>query len=314
MSRPPAQTPAQHARIAVVIVTYNSAEVLRGCLASLSAGADGAELCSVVVADNASSDDSLAIAKEHTDLPVNAVQVGYNSGYAKAINVGMGTLALDTFDAVFVMNPDCRLTPGALARLAEALDRPRCGIAVPRMTNPDGSLQPSLRRRPTLLRTAAEALVGGGRAGRIGTLGELITDRSAYETPQDVAWGTGAALLLSTAAIREIGDWDESFLLYSEETDYQLRAGDLGWKVRYVPSAVVEHIGGEAGTNPMLASLLCVNRVRLFRKRNGALASAVFFLIVALGEMVRAAAGRRTSRAAFTALVRPSRRVTSLPN
>lgn len=299
----------KNARIAVVIVTYNSADVLEGCLDSLPVGADGVRLTDVVVADNASHDDSVAIAERAAGLPVKVVQLGYNAGYAAAVNAGVAALDLTKTDAVLVANPDCRLRPGFLAALAEALERPGCGIAVPLMVNPDGSLQPSLRRRPTVLRALAEALIGGTLAGRIGTLGELVTDPRRYTTACPAEWATGAAMLVSAAAWREIGPWDESFFLYSEETEYALRAADLGWSLWFEPAAVVEHIGGDSGVNPRLAALLTVNKVRLFRRRRGRLASAAYYLAVTLGEGMRAAAGRRTSRASFAALLRPSRRV-----
>jgi GT2 family glycosyltransferase len=119
-------------------------------------------------------------------------------------------------------------------------------------------------------------------------------------------------MLLSTETIERLGPWDESFLLYSEETDYCLRAADEGLVTWYEPSAVVEHIGGEQQTNPMLAKLSVVNRVRLFRRRHNALHAAAFFAAVSAGEGVRALLGRATSRASFVALVRPSRRVREL--
>ncbi|MEV4473423.1 glycosyltransferase family 2 protein [Nonomuraea salmonea] len=300
------------ARVAIVIVTYNSAPVLGGCLDSLAAGAAGTRLAAVVVADNASKDDSLSLA-EKAELPVRPVQVGRNAGYAAAINAGIAALDLAELDAVLVLNPDCRLRPGALAALRAALDRPGTGIAVPRLVGTDGVLHHSLRRTPAVRRALAEALIGGRLAARIGTLGEMVTDPERYERPGPADWATGAAMLLSVEAIRRIGPWDESFLLYSEETDYALRAGDAGWSLWYDPSAVVEHIGGEAKTSPMLAALLTVNRVRLFRRRRGRVASAGFYLAVLLGEAMRAAAGRRTARASVVALLRPSRRLRALP-
>jgi len=302
-------------RVAIIVVTYNSSEVLAGCLDSMVNGREGVRLSHVIVADNNSRDDSLAIAQKTEDLPVQIVEVGRNAGYAAAINAGYQALPTDELDAVFVMNPDCRLRPGSLAVLAGSLEADATrGITVPQLINPDGSLQPSLRRRPSLRRTVIEALVGGRLAGRIGNLGELITDPKEYERPRAAVWATGAAMLISVVAMRQIGLWDESFLLYSEETDFALRAADLGWGLWYEPTALVEHIGGEASTNPMLASLLIVNKVRLFRMRRGALAGVVFYLAVTFGEGVRALAGRTTSKAAFWALVRPSRRVKTLAN
>ncbi|MFI7701642.1 glycosyltransferase family 2 protein [Nonomuraea sp. NPDC049480] len=299
-------------RVAVVIVTYNSAAVLEGCLDSLAEGAAGVELADVVVADNNSKDDSAAIA-ERAGPPVRLVQVGRNAGYAAAINAGIAVLDLDKLDGVYVLNPDCRLRPGSIAPLLDCLREPGRGIAVPYMVNPDGTLQPSLRRMPTLGRALAEAVVGGTLAGRVGRLGELVTDPRDYARPGAFAWATGAAMLLSPQVIREVGVWDESFLLYSEETDYCLRAADLGWTTWYEPTSVIEHIGGDSGVNPTLAALLIVNKVRLYRRRHGPVSGAAYHLAVLAGEAVRALAGRRTSRACVVALVRPSRRMTALP-
>jgi GT2 family glycosyltransferase len=295
------------ARIAVVIITFNSADVLAGCLRSLTTQAE-VDLAAVVVADNASKDDGVAIAEGMTDLPMTTVQMGRNAGYAAALNAGIATLDLRKLDAVFVMNPDCRLRPGALQPLALALREPGRAIAVPLLLNPDGSLQPSLRREPTVGRALAEAIIGGDRAGRIGTLGELVFDPREYERAGTAAWATGAAMLMSAAAIRELGPWDESFLLYSEETEYCLRAADRGWALWYEPAAVVEHIGGDSGTNPLLAALLVVNKVELFRRRRPGPVSWAYFAAVTLGEAARAAAGRATARASVGALVSRSRR------
>ena len=297
------------AHIATVVVTFNSADVLAGCLRSL-ASQSVVHLTAVVVADNASRDDSVAIAEAATDLPVRTVRLGRNAGFAAAVNAATATLDLRKLDAVFVMNPDCRLHPDALYHLARALRQPGRGIAVPRLLNPDGSLQPSLRRNPTVARALAEAVIGGDRAGRIGNLGELIVDPHKYDHPSTATWATGAAMLISAGAMRDLGGWDESFLLYSEETEYCLRAAERGWALWYEPAAVVEHIGGESDTNPTLYALMVNNKVRLFRRRRGVPAGFVYYLAVVLGEVIRAAAGRRTSREAVIALLKPSRRRT----
>lgn len=296
--------------IAVVVVTYNSASVLKDCLLSLADGCRGVHLAQVLIADNASTDDSATIAESVAGLPVQVVQLGRNAGYAAAINAALRELDSTALDAVLVLNPDTRLLPGAVTVLVNGLRASRHGISVPRLINPDGSLQPSLRRSPTVRRALAEAIIGGNRAGR---LGELITDPEHYRRPGPAVWATGAAMLISTAAISDIGPWDESFLLYGEEVEYALRAADRGWIMWYEPDAVVEHIGGESGTNPMLSALLTVNRVRLFRKRHGAVAGTVYFVVVTIGEVIRAMAGRPTARANAVALLRPSRRMRELP-
>jgi len=302
-SRPDPDAPA----VAVVIVTYNSADVLGDCLRSL-AGSQGIDLSAVVVADNASRDSSVATAEAATDLPIQTVQLGRNAGYAAAINAGVAVLETGKLRAVFAMNPDCRVRPDTLRRLTDALRQPGRGIAVPLMVNPDGSLQPSLRRMPTVTRAVAEAILGGNLAGRVGSLGELVTDPRKYEKAGPAAWATGAAILMSVEAMTELGPWDESFLLYSEETEYAMRAADRGWTLWYEPSAVIEHIGGESNTNPMLSALLVTNKVDLFRRRHSRPRSWAYFLAVFSGEAARAVAGRRTAKATVMALVRRSRR------
>jgi GT2 family glycosyltransferase len=299
--------------VAVVLVTYNSADVLDDCLTSLPDGAKGVTLRDVLVVDNNSKDDTVVLAETAANLglPVRVVQLGRNAGYAAAINAGVAALAADPPDAVLILNPDCRLRVGSMAALAASLNGRR-GIAVPRLVFPDGSLQPSLRRNPTVLNAFGEAVLGA-RAGRTKRFGELVSAPEDYEHPGPAVWATGAAMLVSWSVSAEVGPWDESFLLYSEETDFTLRAADRGWTCWYEPASVMEHLNGESGTSPMLWALQTVNRVVLFRRRNGAVRSGLYWFVVTAGQAVRALAGRRTARLALWWLLRPSARITVLP-
>ncbi|HEU5035710.1 MAG TPA: glycosyltransferase family 2 protein [Nocardioides sp.] len=299
-------------RVAVLVITYNSADDLPSCLASLrDGGADGVELTDVVVVDNASSDASTEIAKATDGLPVTVVQLLENAGYAAGVNAGIDSLRGRPPEAVLLLNPDCRVRPGALATLARALQVPGRGVAAPRLVNLDGTLQPSLRRVPTLLGIFAEAILGGRIADRLG-LGELMFGEEPHANAGTAAWVTGAALLMAWRLLESVGPWDESFLLYSEETEFLLRAADHGWSTWYEPAAVIEHKGGESGTRPGLAALLTVNRVRLFARRNGATGGRIYGAALLLGMLIRAAVGQRTARASAVALALPSRRITSL--
>jgi N-acetylglucosaminyl-diphospho-decaprenol L-rhamnosyltransferase len=299
--------------IAVVIVTYNSGDQLGTCLDSLAAGCKGVDLVDVVVADNLSTDNTIEVAEQSRDVPVRVVQLGRNAGYAAGINAAVDSLTGEV-DAYLVLNPDITVHPGAVAPLATALDEGARAIVFPRLNNTDGTLQPSLRRRPTLTRAVTEAVVGGRIASRLGGLGELITEPGPYRQPGHVAWATGAAMLISMTASRDVGPWDESFLLYGEETEFALRALDRGWQLWYEPASVMEHVGGQQTvTNPSLFALLTINRVVLYRRTHGPVASAAYHAAVTLGEIRRAASGRSNARAALNALARPSKRLTSLP-
>lgn len=297
--------------VAAVLVTWNSAAVIERALRSLPAGAEGVALERVVVVDNASADETVALARAARP-DVTVVQTGANLGYAAGVNAGIRAAA--GADAVLVLNPDTALRPGSLTPLVVALDRPGVGIAVPRLVAPDGRLAPSLRREPSLRTAAGEAVLGGRRAGRLPGWGELVLDPVRYERPGAADWATGAAMLISRECSRAVGEWDESFLLYGEETDFCLRARDEGFLTWLVPEATVEHRGGESGTSSFLWALLTANRVRLYRRRHGRGAAALYRLLLLVGEGARAVAGRSRARAAVRVLLRPSLRPSRLPS
>jgi GT2 family glycosyltransferase/glycosyltransferase involved in cell wall biosynthesis len=288
--------------ISVVIVTHNSAAVIEDCLASLTDGFGGLPTPRVVVVDNDSRDDTLALVSRvapHAEV----VATGHNGGYGAAVNTGCRRL--DPGDAVLVLNPDVRLHRGAVAALAEVLRIPGTAMAVPRIVDGNDRLEPSLRRRPTAGRALGEALLGGRRAGLVGPLGEMETRPGAYGRIRRVDWATGAALLLHPRCRADVGEWDESFFLYSEETEYALRAGDRGLVVRFTPHATVTHLGGDVGRAPDLWALQTINRVRLHRRRRGRAAAGALHLALLVNEASRAALGRPTSRAGLVALLHP---------
>lgn len=282
--------------VTIALVTYNSARFVGECIAALPA-AFGDVPWHLVVADNASSDDTLdAVTAACPSAEI--VALGRNAGYAAAINDVVARARGD----VLVLNPDTVMAPGSAAAFTGARRRPGVGIVVPRVVDPDGRVDRSLRRTPTLLRAAGEAALGGGRAGRHPRLGEVVHDPSEYARGHRVDWALGAVMLVSRECLDAVGPWDESFFLYSEETDFCLRAADLGFATWYEPDALVVHVGGESGTSARLWTILTLNRVRLYRKRHGALAGGAFWGIVTIGEALRARRPGGTHREALSAL------------
>lgn len=293
----------------MVVVTYDSAEVLPGFVAALPDGMAGVSY-ELLIADNASSDATLDLAARLAPT-ARLVALGRNAGYSAGINAAVAHASPGS--AVLVCNPDVRLRPGCGARLLRALATPATGIVVPRLEDPDGRLELSLRRDPTVLRVVGEALLGGTRAGRFHPLGEVVADPARYERPTTADWACGAVMLISRDCLERTGPWDESFFLYSEETDFALRARDGGFRLRYVPDAVAVHIGGESKVSPWLWTLLTRNRLRLYSRRHNGVSSAAFWAALTLNEALRALAGRATSRAALLALLHPGRRETAGP-
>ena len=164
-----------------------------------------------------------------------------------------------------------------------------------------------MRREPAVTRALADALIGATRAGRIGKIGEVVTDEKAYQSTSVTDWAEGSTLLISADCWQRCGPWDESYFLYSEETDFALRARDMGFLTRYTPHARAIHLEGGSAGSPVLWSLVTVNRVRLFRRRHGPVHTSAYWAVLLLREGGRALLGRQTSRAALQALLSPQR-------
>lgn len=294
--------------VTAVVVTWNSADVLEGLLGSLRSGFEGVGEWRLIVVDNDSADETVAIAERwFGEIEGRVVRTGRNAGYAAGVNAALAVDAPHEHpaDATLILNPDIRLGPGCVRWMLDVLEagaRPPSGIVVPRILDADGGLYHSLRREPSLSRALGEALLGR-RAEHFRRLGETVGDEAAYQDTTTADWATGAAMLISAECLARCGPWDESFFLYSEETEYALRARDHGFVTRLAPAAEVTHLGGESKASGTLWALLTVNRVRLYRRRHAWPATALFWAAVVLRELPRAALGRSTSRSALAGLL-----------
>jgi GT2 family glycosyltransferase len=288
--------------VVVVVVTYNSEELMPDLVASLPAGL-GNVAWRLVVADNASSDATVEVTRQLMPQ-ATILEMGRNGGYAAGINAGAGVAPTGM---LLVLNPDVRLLPGCVPELMRALQDPGSGIAVPRLEDGDGELILSMRREPTIFRALADALIGARRAGRSEMFGEVVSDPRRYLTPCASDWAEGSTLLISRRCWERCAPWDESFFLYSEETDFALRARDAGFATCFVPTARAVHLEGASRVSPGLWALLTLNRVRLYRRRHGLFPSSLFYLAVLLRESCRALLGHRTSQAAVRSMVSPAK-------
>jgi GT2 family glycosyltransferase len=280
---------------AVVIVTYNSGQDIDALLDSLPAAAGGLSQ-RVIVVDNGSADDTVARVQARDG--VELIETGANLGYAAAINVGRARAR--PCRSVAVLNPDLRVEPGALRRLFNAAGG-EVGVTVPTLVGPDGGRLRSLRRDPTIARALGEALFGDRFPGRPACAAELVREDEAYEHEHPVDWATGAALLITEACDRAVGDWEPMFFLYSEEVDHAYRVRRAGLRIQFVPAAVAVHREGGSGSSPDLVALMAVNRVRLHARYHGAVAAAGYRAAMILHALLRI--GQPGQRAALRALL-----------
>jgi len=284
----------------VVIVTHNSLNVIGGLLDSLPAAFGGLKY-DVIVVDNGSADGTAQFVMARGGCRVVR---SANVGYAGGINRGVRETV--PAEAILIMNPDARLREKSVPPLLAALREPDVGIVAPQVRSPLGILEFSLRREPTLLR--ALGLTGTGLA----VFSEYVTNPADYACAHVVDWALGAVLLISRKCYEITNGWDESYFLYSEETDLCLRARDQGLLTRYEPRSVAVHIGGQSGRDRQTHAMQIVNRVRLYRRRHGALSSWCYYWLVIASELSWLVRGHRQSRSAIAAMLMPSRRPRAL--
>ncbi|MDQ0322174.1 GT2 family glycosyltransferase [Pararhizobium capsulatum DSM 1112] len=284
--------------IALVVVTYNSAAVLPGLLDSLETGLEGIDRYEIIVVDNASRDTSVALARAHP-IGIKVIETGRNAGYAAGINAAIATIAPDT--DVLVLNPDVRLQPGCVLALSRRLSDTSIGMVAPKVLNEDGTIAHSLRREPSLLTIWSDALLGTKLAAKLG-VGEIVASSDLYQSGGVVDWATGAALAISSGARQTVGDWDETFFLYSEEVDYMERVRKAGMGVVYEARASAVHFGGEYHENTYLSGLMTSNRIRYFRRHHSAFATVLFRLGIIVGETMRITLGPGHRAALYAAL------------
>jgi N-acetylglucosaminyl-diphospho-decaprenol L-rhamnosyltransferase len=286
--------------INIVIVTYNSRLLICGLLDSISAALAGVT-AEVVVVDNNSRDGTADYVAGRRDcMLVRSANVGYAAG------INRGVLASQRAEAILALNPDVILRPNSIPPMLRALQRENTGIVVPQVRSTQGDLSLSLRREPSILRAL------GLTTTRLGVFSEYMNRRSLYASPRIVDWALGAAILMSRECYDRLGGWDETYFLYSEETDLCLRARDRGLLTVYEPSSVVMHIGGQSGQDGRTHSMRCINRVRLYGRRHGVVAGWCFFTLAVAFELRWALRGRRESWTAVRALVRPAQRPVEL--
>lgn len=285
-----------HVDVAAVVVTYNSEGDVGGLLDSLPA-AFGDLSWSVVVVDNGSTDGTVALLEARRDC---VVVRSTNEGFAAGVNRGVAASPRST--AVLVLNPDTTLDPGAVQRMCQVLDRPQVGVVAPRVREVDGRLSPTLRRRPTLAR------VGGLSFTRLPLFTERIENPGEYQLEHQVDWAVGAILLVDRECYDALDGFDESFFLYSEETDFSLRARDAGWATVYAPDAGGMHVGGASGESADTHTMKMVNRLRLYRRRTGTGRATAYFALLVVVELRRAVLGHAYSRTTLRALLRPALR------
>jgi hypothetical protein len=223
------------AKTSVIILNWNGAAMLRRYLPSVVANTPEAE---IIVADNGSTDDSLAVLAN--EFPsVRTIVLDRNYGFAEGYN---RAIALIDSEYVVLLNSDVEVTSNWLAPLLAYMD-----------THPDvAAVQPKIRSD----RNRAFFEHAGAAGGFINSLGypycrgrilwKVEQDHGQYDTPVEVHWTSGACMCVRTKIYKDLGGLDAAFFAHMEEIDLCWRMRNAGWKLACVPDSTVYHLGGGA--------------------------------------------------------------------
>lgn len=231
--------------ISVIIVNWNTRELLEECLGSLIS-APPSRSTEIIVVDNASSDGSVEMVESRYPH-VKLIRSQENLGFAKANNLGIQCSA---GRYVSLVNSDVRVLPGCLDTLAEYLDQNvKVGNVGPCVLNADMSWQSSCRRFPTLWNNfcSATGLVSAFKRSRFFSGEHMLYSTHDRTVAVDVL--VGCFWMLRREAIEDVGGLDESFFMYGEDVDWCRRCWSRNWQVVFVPGAQAIHYrGGSSGT------------------------------------------------------------------
>lgn len=277
--------------LSIVIVNWNTRDLLRDCLTSVFGSVEGFAL-EVFVVDNNSSDGSPEMVT--TEFPqVRLIVNSENLGFAAANNQA---LPLCSGENVLLLNPDTRVREGAFGALLEFLaSHADVGAVGPKVVHPRARLRMlSCGYQPTL-RTVfnhflfLSSLFPGWSAFRGINLVMGVHD----DIPREVGWLSGVCLLVRKSVIDQVGPLSENWFMYAEDMEWCDRMTRAGWKLYHVPTATVEHVFGASSARNESVSTMWVDSFRSYfvsRTRPSRVKLFLFDVIVMLGMATRAVA------------------------
>ena len=251
--------------LSVVILNWNVRDLLDRCLASIRSSRYTIEM---IVVDNASSDDSVAMVRRQypqVTLIANDTNRGFTGGNNQGLAAAHGRYVL-------VLNPDTEIVDESLDRLLDYAEaNPTIGAVGPMLLNPDRSIQPSRRRFPTVLTGFFESTWLQSLAPR-GMLRRYYMEDISANVVHEVDWLNGACTVFRCEVFDRVGVYDDvNFFMYSEELDLCRRIKQAGWRIVYIPEAQVIHYEGKSSEQAVAARHIRFNtsKVRYYRKWHG---------------------------------------------
>jgi len=262
--------------VSIVIVSFNTKDVTRQCLEHVQRHAAGMRH-EVFVVDNASTDGSADMVQ--TKFPwVQLIRLDKNRGFAGGNNPAMEK-ARGRY--VLLLNSDAFLAETVLEKTIQYMDdHPAIGVLGCKLTDPDGTMQPSARMLPGPINKVLHITGLAARFSQSKFFGRVDYTWWDHSQPKPVGWVVGAFFLIRRETMEAIGVLDERYFLYFEEIDYCLSARRAGWEVVFYPHASVIHLGGQSSVKTgervstkgrQMIAIRITSEYRFYRKLYGRL-------------------------------------------
>lgn len=283
--------------LVISIINYKTAELTLSCVQSALADMSATSAISVhvVIVDNASEDGSVEtiqnwITGRDVGKDVTLVQSLVNGGFSAGHNQGIAARSAEFY---LLLNSDAVLQTGFCRAMIDAARAdPKGGLFAPRIDYDDGGQQISVFRIPT---PASELIRGAGTAQVTQALKRYNIPLNMPPSPDQIGWASFAGIVLRAGMINAIGNMDEGYFLYFEDTEYCLRARRAGWCIVYVPEARMIHFrGGSAPVKSLakarkrLPAYYYASRARLFYQAHGRFGLIAANLLWCLGRGIAA--------------------------
>ncbi|OPZ70385.1 MAG: N-acetylglucosaminyl-diphospho-decaprenol L-rhamnosyltransferase [bacterium ADurb.Bin478] len=261
---PPTSQSGVDVILSIVIVSYNTRELLARCVHSVIAATDVSH--EIIVADNASSDGSPGHIRAL--FPgVRVMELGSNLGFGAANNAAV---KISSGELLMFLNSDTEIRPHALDRMVAFFQQhPQVGIAAPNVVYPDGRFQLAAGALPGLMQEFLDRRIHQ----RLNAGDEALRRRlrEQYRRPRQVGWVTGGCLMIRRNLFTRLNGFDEEMFMYFEDKDLCKRALDLHWQVMTVPDAEIIHVlgGSSAGAGGRLRAVYRQSQRRYYQKHLG---------------------------------------------